>query len=104
MTPAQSLTLVHLAVIGGVVLVVVGIPLVLLWWQDRDYRRRKQRYAAAKAEDDARWQLYLRHRLEADQRRQEALKQQRRDQPAVTVPVTDGERRERRRILPLETR
>jgi hypothetical protein len=104
MTPDHAITLGHLVVIVGVAIVFLAIPLGLLWWQDYEYRQRKRRYDAAKADDEARWQLYLGQQLAADRRRQAALEQQRQDHPAVTVPVTHCERRERRRILPLEGR
>lgn len=102
MTPDQQITFTHIVIFGVLALVFFGIPGLLIARQDYEQRQRKKRYAQAKAEDEARWQLYLRHQIEVTQRQQAAIAQQRQDQPAVTVPVTDCDRRDRRRILPLE--
>lgn len=99
MTPEQSIAVTHFVIIGGVALVFLGVPLGLIMWQDYENRQRKKRYAAAKAEDDARWQIYLQHRIAEERQRQEALARQQRDTSPVSVPVTYSECLQRRRIL-----
>lgn len=88
----------HIVGLGVFLTLMVAVPVLATFWQNREYEARKRRY------DEERARIDREFRLRAERRREilAAVARQQQDQPAVTVPVTHCERHERRRILKLE--
>lgn len=82
--------------IGGIVAITLGFGVAFVR-QDMDYRRRKKKYEEERAEARSAFAA----EIDAILARQVA--RQKDDQPAVTLPVTNADRQERRRVLKLYT-
>ena len=80
--------------IGALVVIAIGFVVAFVR-QDMDYKRRKKKYH----EERERSRTQFAAEVDAILARQIAL--QKVDQPAVTLPVTNAERQERRRVLKL---
>lgn len=82
--------------IGGMAIIAVGFTVAFIR-QDMDYKRRKKKY------EEERTRAREQFRAEVDAILARSVAQQKTDQPAVTLPITNAERQERRRVLKLYT-
>lgn len=78
---------------------VCGPATVVSIWVGIDNKRRKRKYEEERAVMEAEFCAHINNLREV----RAALEQQKKDQPAVVVPVTYCERQERRRIIKLES-
>lgn len=98
-TEIQPANLIVLHVLLGFIIFVVLVMVGTAYVAAQDNRRRRERLRQYKIEQERAADEF---RILVANRTAEILARQKAEQPAITVPVTNCDRRARRKFLPLE--